>query len=72
MRTITSVTLCTILALLLMPQLRAEAGVALGRSGLVSGIASYTEEGGRMLAKTVNALMEDIMPTNSDRSSTRR
>ena len=72
MRTITSVTLCTILALLLTPQLRAEVGVALSRAGVVSGIASYTEEGGRMLAKTVNAFIEDVMPSSSQRSAARR
>jgi hypothetical protein len=72
MRTITSVTLCTILALLLMPQFRAEVGAAASRASMASGIASYTEEGGRMLAKTVNAFMEDVMPSSSERSSARR
>lgn len=71
MRTIISVTVCLTVALLVVPQLRHEAGAALNRIGFSTAVANYTEDGGRALAKTVNALIEDIMPTNSDHSATR-
>lgn len=72
MRTITSVTVCLALALLLTPQLRADAGAALSRAGFVTAAADYTEAGGRMLTKAVSALVENIMPTNSEHPATRR
>ena len=71
MRTIMSVTICAAAVFLLMPQFRHDVGTAVTRAGLTTTVASYTEDAGRMLAKAVNALIEDIMPANSDHPSTR-
>ena len=72
MRTIISVTVCLAAVFLLMPQFRHDVGTAASHAGFTTTVVSYTEDAERMLARAVNALIEDIMPTNSDHSSTRR
>ena len=72
MRTLISVTVCVAAVFLLMPQFRHDVGTAVVRAHMPTMVASYTEDAGRTFAKAVNALIEDIMPSNSDHSSTRR